>query len=145
MLSRRTVLILGGAALVAAGAGYSLRDPAFAGPALDAPTAYRQVAAGEILLVDIRRPDEWEATGSALGAHRIDMRRPDFIEALAALAEGDKSRPIALICARGVRSGRLAKDMTESGFSAIIDIPEGMLGSTAGPGWLARGLPLATD
>ena len=31
--------------------------------------------------------------------------------------------------------------MTKAGFSNIIDVPEGMLGSAAGPGWLAADLP----
>jgi rhodanese-related sulfurtransferase len=137
--------MLATAAVAAAGAGYALLYPAYAGPALDAPTAFRQAQAGEILLIDIRRPDEWQATGSGQGAHRIDLRRDDFVDALTALAGGDRSRPIALICARGVRSARTAKLLSESGFSSVIDVPEGMLGSAAGPGWIARGLPLQTN
>jgi hypothetical protein len=35
-------------------------------------------------------------------------------------------------------SARLA----EAGFTGIVDVPEGMLGSSAGPGWLARDLPV---
>jgi len=145
MPSRRSVILLVAAALTATGTSYPLLFPAFAGPTLDAATAFQRAAAGEILLVDIRRPDEWQASGSGLGAHRIDMRRPDFVEALTSLAEGDRSRPVALICAGGVRSARLAKLLTDAGFSAISDVPEGMLGSAAGPGWLARGLPLAAN
>jgi rhodanese-related sulfurtransferase len=142
MPSRRTALLLGTAALAAAAVGYPLVYPVYAGPTLDAQTAFQRAEAGEIVLVDIRRPDEWQATGTGKGAHRIDLRSPDFVEALAKLVDGDRTRPIALICARGVRSARSANLLAENGFSQIINVPEGMLGSSDGPGWIARGLPL---
>ena len=94
-----------------------------------------------VLLVDIRRPDEWERTGLAEGAVAIDMRRPDFIEAVSA-ARLDAKQPVTLICARGVRSKRMTARLIEAGIQPIIDVPEGMLGSFAGPGWLKRGLPV---
>jgi len=34
--------------------------------------------------------------------------------------------------------------LEKAGFTRIVDIPEGMLGSSAGPGWLARDLPVVT-
>ncbi len=145
MPSRRMVISVATAALAAAAIGYPLVYPAFAGPTLDAPTAFQQAQSGEIILIDIRRPDEWQATGTGIGAHRIDLRSTDFIEAVSKLVDGDRTRPIALICARGVRSARTANLLTESGFSQIIDIPEGMLGSADGPGWIASGLPLTTN
>jgi rhodanese-related sulfurtransferase len=145
MPTRRQILVVTAAAIGAAGVGYPLLHPAYAGPSLDPAAALRQVEAGTLLLIDIRRPDEWQETGSGKGARRLDMRRTDFIDALTALAGGDRSRPIALICARGVRSARMAKLLTDNGFSQIIDVPEGMLGSSSGPGWIARGLPLVTD
>ncbi|MEX0285372.1 MAG: rhodanese-like domain-containing protein, partial [Paracoccaceae bacterium] len=98
--------------------------------------------AGEILLVDIRTPREWHATGIGEGAHPLDMRRDDFETALAQLTGGNRDAPVALICARGVRSARLSNRLTEAGFTQIIDVPEGMLGSAAGPGWVRAGLPV---
>ena len=76
------------------------------------------------------------------GAIPIDMRRPDFTDALRAEIVGREDVPVALICARGVRSARLSQRLAEAGFTNIIDVPEGMLGSGAGPGWLKRGLPV---
>lgn len=145
MLTRRSTMLLATGTLVAAAVGYRLVYPTYAGPVLDAVTAFQQVDAGELILVDIRRPDEWQATGTAKGAHRIDLRRADFVDALTRLAEGDLGLPIALICARGVRSARLANHLTQAGFTRIINIPEGMLGSSEGPGWIAHGLPLAEE
>jgi rhodanese-related sulfurtransferase len=140
---RRRFMILGTAALIGAGIAYPLVYPAYGGTSLDAPAALEKVRSGEILLIDIRRPDEWAATGTAQGAYPLDLRREDFIAELTKLAGGDRTRPIALICARGVRSARTANLLSENGFTAIINIPEGMLGSADGPGWIARGLPLA--
>jgi rhodanese-related sulfurtransferase len=112
-----------------------------AGAELAPPEARRLAAAGQLTLVDIRRPEEWAATGVPEGAMTLDMRRADFASALAEAVGGDRSAPVALICARGVRSARLSNRLTEAGFRNVADVPEGMLGSRAGPGWLARGLP----
>lgn len=104
--------------------------------------AHARATKGEIHLIDIRRPDEWSRTGVGEGAHALDMRRPDFADALLALVNGDAKATIALICARGVRSRHLAAWLTEAGFDNVIDVPEGMLGSGAGPGWLKSDLPV---
>ena len=37
---------------------------------------HAQALAGDILLIDIRRPDEWAGTGSAASGHRLDRRDP---------------------------------------------------------------------
>ncbi|MEM9852574.1 MAG: rhodanese-like domain-containing protein [Pseudomonadota bacterium] len=151
MIRRRLAIWAGVAFLLAAVAmsapGRSLFYSAItqdvaAAQQIDALTAHARAAAGEILLIDVRRPDEWAATGSGEGAARLDMRRDDFIAALVRLAEGDRTRSIAIICARGVRSARMTNRLTQAGFTRIIDVPEGMLGSAAGPGWIKRGLPL---
>lgn len=76
------------------------------------------------------------------GAHPLDMRRDDFVAMLGHLAQANPDRPIALICARGVRSRFMVKQMQQAGFDDILDVPEGMLGSGAGPGWIKRGLPV---
>jgi rhodanese-related sulfurtransferase len=143
MITRR--LFLGGGLIAAVAAGavaYAQVFPAYDGPAIDPAQAAQGIAAGEITLVDIRRPDEWADTGSGAGALRIDMRDADFVAQLTAAVDGNRDAPIALICARGVRSARLANQLAASGFTNIINVPEGMLGSSSGPGWIARGLPL---
>jgi rhodanese-related sulfurtransferase len=145
LLSRRAFLALSAGTLISAGIGYRRVYPSFDGPAIDAPTAFERAKAGGVVLVDIRRPDEWRATGVGVGAHPIDLRDPNFIDDLSDLVNGDRNRPIALICARGVRSARIANLLTDNGFSMVINVPEGMLGSSDGPGWVARGLPLQDD
>jgi rhodanese-related sulfurtransferase len=111
------------------------------GPALSVREAHIGAFNGDITLVDIRRPDEWARTGIPEGAITLDMRDPAFVTKLLAQISG-LDAPVALICARGVRSRHLADRLNEAGFTNIIDVPEGMLGSGAGPGWLAAGLPV---
>jgi len=41
-----------------------------------------------------------------------------------------------------VRSKWLTAALINAGLTHVIDVPEGMVGSNAGPGWVARGLPL---
>ncbi len=109
--------------------------------ALSVQDAHRAALAGEITLIDIRRPDEWARTGLPEGAIAIDMRAPDFTARLLSQVTS-KDAAVALICARGVRSRALARRLTEAGFTRVLDVPEGMLGSGAGPGWLKAGLPV---
>lgn len=143
VLSRRNLLLLGGAAAVAGGAyWWSAWHPVYDGGRLTVIEAHSQATSGAITLIDIRRPDEWTRTGIGDGAHPIDMRRDDFNVALAKVVGDDHTVPIALICARGVRSARLSKRLTEAGYSNIIDVPEGMEGSKSGPGWVASNLPI---
>jgi len=143
MMPRR--VILGATAVVGVGAaaGWMIwSHPSFAGQAMSVTDAHRAAVAGEVFLIDIRRPDEWKSTGVGEGAHPIDMRRKDFVEVLDTVTGGDRSARVALICARGVRSARLSNRLSEAGYTNIINVPEGMLGSGAGPGWLASELPV---
>jgi rhodanese-related sulfurtransferase len=67
--------------------------------------AYAAAQAGEIFLIDIRRPDEWLDTRVGEGAIGLDMRDDGFVPMLIALREANPDKPIALICATGMRSG----------------------------------------
>jgi|SRR6056297_500697 len=142
--TRRRILRSGAATLVVlAAGGYLLtRRDRFAGDEIAPPALLDAVRAGDITLIDIRRPEEWDATGIAEGAHPVDMRRDDFVTALSGITRGARDVPVALICARGVRSDRMSARLADAGFTRIVDVPEGMLGSSAGPGWLARDLPV---
>ncbi|MEP5153931.1 rhodanese-like domain-containing protein [Planktotalea sp.] len=142
-LSRRTLITgaLATATLSGAYVLYPARVVANGDLLVSPQRANELIRQSEVLLIDVRRPDEWARTGIAKGAVPIDLRRRDFIEAVKAAQEATGGLPLAVICARGVRSRRMAAAMTKAGLGDIIDIPEGMLGSSAGPGWLARGLP----
>ncbi len=115
------------------------------GNVMGADQAMQLAAAGEIVVVDVRSPQEWQQTGVPAGARLVTIHQPDgligFIEAMGDTLGEDRSRPIALICARGNRSSLASSALAEAGYTQVYNIREGMLGSPDGPGWLARGLP----
>jgi rhodanese-related sulfurtransferase len=116
------------------------------GATLTAPDAYARVRAGTLTLIDIRHPDEWRQTGVATGALRIDMTNTQgeagFVQQVAAAMGGNKSAPIGLLSLGGNRARNAQQVLREAGFSQVYTIREGMLGNSAGPGWIARGLPV---
>lgn len=129
-------------ALFAVSAASAQRDA----PQLSAPEAFALAQQGKMRIIDIRRPDEWRATGIAAGVERLDMRHPGgaqgFAQALLARVGGDRDAPIALICRTGNRTTQVQAVLRELGFTNVYNITEGMAGSRAGPGWIARGLPV---
>ena len=117
---------------------------------IDAKTAHALAQAGELTIIDIRRPAEWRKTGVPEGSFGISLQnfsrkvRGQFPGDVLAAVDGDKGRSIALICASGGRSARALGLLQEAGFSRVQDISEGMFGNGKAPGWLARNLPVAT-
>jgi rhodanese-related sulfurtransferase len=111
-------------------------------PILSAPQVRQLQLEGRILLVDIRSPREWRKTGVAAGALAITVHRRDFAGALLVAAGGDHARPIAIICATGGRTALARRYLKLMGFTAVVDVSEGMLGNSRGPGWIRRGLPV---
>lgn len=127
--------------ILAASAGQS------AEPRIGADEAYRRTAAGELMLIDIRTPQEWQKSGIPRGSVPISMHLPGgkeaFKKAILAAAKGDMERPIALICAVGGRSRWAQRYLSKAGFTNVQDVTEGMFGrGKHQPGWLDRGLPV---
>lgn len=132
-------VILAGLILLAPGAS----TPVFSEVrSLPAAVAHELASRGDIVLVDIRAPEEWRHSGVGASAIAISMHRSGFLDKLKAALGGDKTRPVALICAAGVRTARMAQILSAQGYRRIIDVSEGMFGSAAGPGWIRRGLPI---
>ena len=109
---------------------------------MSAPEAYRMASEGEMVLVDIRPSEAWAATGVPELAETLDFSDPNFYDILDILVEGDKSKPVGLICFTGGRTRYAAQELAKRGYTRAIDIAEGVRGSGAGPGWIARGLPM---
>lgn len=109
---------------------------------LSAPEAHEAAANGTIPLIDIRTPSEWDETGVPENAFAINMISPGFVRDLDAALDGDRSKPFAMICATGGRTRFMASALRKLGFTSPLDVSEGMMGSGAGPGWLARKLPV---
>lgn len=109
-------------------------------PILTAPEAEAQVAAGDIVLLDIRSPQEWQDTGVAKGAWPVSMHTPDFGERLQAILAQYPAEQIALICATGGRTSHVVTMLNQNGIHGVADVSEGMMGNPRGPGWIARGM-----
>lgn len=109
---------------------------------MSAPDALAAAAKGEIVLVDIRTRGEWKQTGLAKPALAISMHEAGFVRNLARALRGNRTSTVALICATGGRSAHMQRILATAGFTNVIDVSEGMIGSSAGPGWLRRGLPV---
>lgn len=113
---------------------------------LSALEAQRLVVAGEVTLIDIRTPEEWRQTGVPRDAKLVNMIRPDgadgFVSEILDQVGGDTAAPIALICRTGNRTTQVQRLLVARGFSQVYNVTEGMVGSSAGPGWLQRGLPI---
>jgi rhodanese-related sulfurtransferase len=116
------------------------------GPTLTAPDAYAKAQAGTLTLIDIRHPEEWRQTGVAKGALRIDMPstqgKDGFVQRVAAEMGGKKNAPIALLSTAGNRATNAQQMLRDEGFTQVYNVKEGMNGGNAGPGWIARGLPV---
>ncbi|MDP2169604.1 MAG: rhodanese-like domain-containing protein [Rhodocyclaceae bacterium] len=101
---------------------------------------------GKITLIDIRTPPEWQQTGVAQGATLINMIHPQgaagFLKEVLAKTGGNMNAPIALICRTGNRTSQVQRFLKMQGLTQVYNVPEGMAGSMAGPGWVARKLPV---
>ncbi len=109
---------------------------------MSAPDVLAAARKGEIVLVDIRTRGEWLQSGLAEPALAISMHEAGFIRKLADALGGDRTRPVAIICAVGGRTNHMSQVLRTAGFTNVQDVSEGMFGSAAGPGWLKRGLPV---
>ncbi|MDP1651974.1 MAG: rhodanese-like domain-containing protein [Rhodocyclaceae bacterium] len=113
---------------------------------MSAQEAFEATRAGKITLIDIRTPPEWKQTGVAQDAKLVNMIHPQgatgFLNEVLAKVGGDRTAPIALICRTGNRTTQVQKFLQAQGFTRVYNVTEGMAGSMAGPGWLARKLPV---
>lgn len=139
-LTRRSVLV----ALALPGAVFPVSaDAPPAAVTYVEPSEIRpRVEAGEVALVDVRTPPEWAKSGVAEGAAQIAMQDPKLGARLLAVLEGDPTRPIALICATGMRSRAVAEAMLRHGFTNVYSVKGGLFGSAESAGWIRSGLPV---
>jgi rhodanese-related sulfurtransferase len=108
--------------------------------------AAKLVADKKAILVDIRTPEEWKETGVAEGAHRLDMNDPMFTAKLSKLMDGDRTKPVALICRTANRTRTVqAALMQQGGYTRVINVEGGMIGNSADKGWIAHGLSVKKD
>jgi hydroxyacylglutathione hydrolase/adenylyltransferase/sulfurtransferase len=99
---------------------------------VDPDRARALIESGEVQVVDVREPYEWEA-GRIAGARHIELER---LASEAGTLERD--RPVLFYCRLGARSGMAASAFRRAGFDAYS--MDGGLTE-----WDKRGLPLEPD
>jgi rhodanese-related sulfurtransferase len=93
-----------------------------------APAAFEaKIATPNVQLVDVRTPQEF-ANGHLENAKNVNFNDPEFKQKIALL---DKSKPIAVYCGVGGRSGKASKILVELGFKDISDLAGGITAWTA--------------
>jgi phage shock protein E len=90
-------------------------------------------AAGEVVVLDIRTPEEYDE-GHLEGAVLVDFYEPDFVEQLDAL---DRDTPYVLYCRSGNRTSQTLPVMEQLGFRSVTEVGGGILA------WQADGLPVS--
>jgi len=86
----------------------------------------------DVQLVDVRTPNE-VASGIIEGAAIIDFYDPEFGTKINKL---NKEKPIAVYCAAGGRSAKVANKLARLGFMKIYDLKKGF------KGWESEGNPV---
>ncbi|UZO79285.1 rhodanese-like domain-containing protein [Aquimarina sp. ERC-38] len=86
-----------------------------------------------VQLIDVRTPKEFQG-GHIKGAINIDYRDANFLEMLAKV---DKSKPVAVYCKKGGRSGACSNIMQKEGFQKIYDLDGGITS------WIYEGKPVS--
>ncbi len=87
----------------------------------------------DIVIIDVRRPDEWAKSGTIPGSHPImffDRKGQYDVAAWLAKVDAlvDRDQPIALICALGVRSSNIAGLLDKRlGFTQVHNVTGGMV------------------
>ncbi|MDE4193449.1 rhodanese-like domain-containing protein [Phaeobacter gallaeciensis] len=110
--------------------------------AWSAGQAYDALLNDTARVIDIRSREEWQETGIGAGVWPISMHEARFADRLFAARSLAGERTVGLICATGGRSLSVLGALLRAGYTGYADISEGMLGSAAGPGWIAAGLPV---
>jgi rhodanese-related sulfurtransferase len=114
------------------------------GTTMSATDVHAKALAGEVVLVDVRTPDEWNESGVPASAHAITMHQDPalFIAELQKAVGGDRTKKLAIICRSGNRTSAIYADLQKAGFVNLINVAEGVAGGPFGQGWLKTGLPL---
>lgn len=124
---KKRVFIAAGAAIAAATIGansFTWRASA-KNVSLEALSGAELAADAETLLVDIRRPEEWRASGVVEGALLVTYTGAQaFLDAVT--PELKQGQRMALICRSGNRTSRAARQIAELYDAPIVDVKGGM-------------------
>jgi molybdopterin/thiamine biosynthesis adenylyltransferase/rhodanese-related sulfurtransferase len=91
----------------------------------------KQLDAGEITLIDIRGREEWDQGNIAESVHIsrgfLELQIENYVR--------DRTRPVAIMCAGGVRSLLGARDLRTMGYDNVVSVAGGF------SGWKSAGHP----
>jgi phage shock protein E len=89
---------------------------------VDVTETKRLIAAGQVIIVDVRTPDEF-STGHIAGAKNLNFYDGDF---QANLQQLDKRQPYLVHCKSGRRSAQAGTVMKQLGFNSVYDLAGGI-------------------
>jgi len=109
----------------------------------------------QALFIDCRSTIEYYFVGHPVGAIHVAWNdgedwevNPDFAAEVARLAEGDRTRPVVLICRSGQRTLEAAAALEAAGFTDVVNVVHGFEGDRDANmhrntlnGWRVDGLP----
>lgn len=93
----------------------------------------------DVVLIDVRTPEEWAESGVAEGAERVTLQDPDFMAKVETILDHDKDADVAFICRSGARSAAARDQLIAAGYESVTSVTGGTLGEE---GWIAAGLPV---
>lgn len=99
---------------------------------VDAVKFNQLMAAGNVILLDVRTPGEY-SRGHIKGSTNINIADPDFVSKVSLL---QKDKVILVYCLSGSRSDAAASFMSRMGFSKIYTLQHGIMT------WTGQGFPL---
>ncbi|MEM8648948.1 MAG: rhodanese-like domain-containing protein [Pseudomonadota bacterium] len=105
-------------------------------PVITVTDALERTKTGDVLLIDVREPDEWRATGSPRGSLRVALQSPDFVNQIRKHSNHRKELPIALCCRSGLRGKKAAELLVQDGFDNVSNVEGGMMK------WVSEDLPV---
>ncbi|MEE9375111.1 MAG: rhodanese-like domain-containing protein [Rhizobiaceae bacterium] len=100
------------------------------------PEIHSKQCAGELLIIDVRQPNEWHQTGIPAGSHGITHGAPDFVTKVKTLAANNPDCKIALSCLSGMRTKAAVKQLSDAGVTDLYIVQGGLLA------WAKYKLPL---
>lgn len=98
--------------------------------------ASQKLSSGELVLIDVREPNEWAADGSPYGCQRIALQNPHFLEEVLQSTNYDKNAKIAVCCRSGMRGDKAVRLLLDAGFNDVANVEGGMVR------WLTEELPV---
>ncbi len=101
----------------------------------------KELVAQGVVLVDIRRQEEWQQTGIIKGSKTITFFdktgriNPNFVPEFTALVKQDQ--PVALICRTGNRTQAASQAVAQQlGYKSVMNVTHGITG------WIAEKRPV---